>query len=128
MKALPIILPIILITSCGREKEAEAKIDPGSLEALEHLDLPELELDDVVLDLTQGYEHLRLFLYDELPPQVYEELFNDIFKTADRKQISERSVSGRWLNGLKIDQRGVGGCLCLVKKILLLFYRFNIHA
>lgn len=95
--------------SCGRQEEnAEAELDPGSLEALERLGLPEPELDDLVLEMTVGYERLRLFLYDELPPQAYEELFNDIFKTADRKRILERSASGRWLNGLKIDQRGVG--------------------
>lgn len=70
---------------------------------LADLNLPEPELDDLSLKITEGYEHLRPFLQQDIPPEIFEELLGDIHRDLDKKRIAAESKPGHWLFGAKIQ-------------------------
>lgn len=111
MKAIFNLLIGLLLTCCERREgrgETSPDVVEESLRTLAAVNLPEAKLDDLTFKITEGYEHLRPFLQKDIPSEMFEALLGDIHRDFDRKRIAAGSKPGKWLNGSKINQRGVG--------------------
>lgn len=111
MRSIFNLLIVLFLTCCERhDKRGDDSPDivEESPRTLADLNLPEAKLDDLVLKITEGYEHLRPFLQQDIPPKIFEELLRDIHLDFDKKRIAAGSKPGHWLNGVTIGQRGVG--------------------
>lgn len=111
MRAIFNLLIVLFLTCCERH-EKRVDVSPDIIEesprTLADLNLPEAKLNDLALKITEGYEHLRPFLQQDIPPKIFEETLRDIHLDFDKKRLAEGSKPGHWLNRATINQRGVG--------------------
>lgn len=98
MRVAVAILFAALIVGCERETMSADSATTT---------LEEPELNDLTLRLTNGYENLRPFLYEQIPPQVFEVLFGDV-NLEFRNRLTVESEPGTWLTDASIKQKGPG--------------------